>query len=87
MNESKAPPDLLESAAVLIERAMQRLNTKAGRCERCGSSHFENLTEARAHERLEQMPQRLRQAAVRLREDTTAARRGAKGTSHEDRNV
>ncbi len=82
MNHSQAPPELLESAAALIERVIKQLNTKGVKCKACGSAQHENITETRAHERLQQMPERLRQTAARLREDITAARRGAKGHDH-----
>jgi hypothetical protein len=69
MNESKAPPELLESAAELIKRAMNQLSNKRTKCKCCGFNVLDDATEARVHERLLQIPDRLVEMADRLRND------------------
>jgi len=66
-NESLPPPELLESAAKLIERAAAQMDARRYACLECGRGAYVSTSEGKAHERLANMPNKLRQVAARLR--------------------
>lgn len=70
--DTQSPAALLEQAATLVERALSKLNTDGEPCQSCGHMHFESMTERRTHDRLSEIPRKLRAAA----DDVLNARRG-----------
>jgi hypothetical protein len=67
-NRELSAPELLENAARLVERAMAKLDTKAGPCRTCGTEYYRSHKQFIAHRSLSATPERLRAAADRLRE-------------------
>lgn len=67
MNQEMGAAALLENAALLVERALGKMDTEQRQhCELCGSRRYRNITEARVHENLLAVPARLRTAAGKL---------------------
>ena len=65
MNQEMQVPDLLRSAARLIDRALDQLNLIEAPC-RCGRPCFENRDHAQVNEQFAATPGKLREAASRL---------------------
>ena len=59
-------PDLLRSAAALVDQALEQLDTRWDTCTECGIKHFKNVDHARVNERLSKTAERLRGSANRL---------------------
>ena len=66
----KTAQDLLCEAAQYVEAALAQLNTSAKNCGECGLKHYIKLSDARVHEQLNGLPEKLRRAAERLNGDT-----------------
>ena len=72
MNTSMKPPDLLESAATLVERALTQLDPTYGApCGTCGARRPKDRDHARVSENIGMMPERLRRGARILRGEET----------------
>lgn len=69
MNETRKAPELLENAALLVQRALDQLNADERGCPTCGRQSFVNNTEGRIKEGMLALPERLRNAAGRLRNE------------------
>ncbi len=59
-------PDLLRSAARLIERALIQLDVRESNCLECGTRQFRNLAHAKVYEVTTDKPRQLQEAASRL---------------------
>lgn len=68
MNEEMKAPDLLRSAARLIERAVIQLDTGSTTCEHCHVPKFKNLLHAKAYQQLTDQPHKLTNLAGMLEE-------------------
>lgn len=62
-NVEMAAPDLLRSAAKLIERAKKKLNVVEHKCGSCQNRVFENPKHARVFERITSIPSKLGELA------------------------
>ena len=72
MNRTKSAPELLENAALLIQRALDQMNAEEYGCKECVRKSFVNNTEGRLKEGMLVLPERLRNAAGRLRHEPGA---------------
>lgn len=70
MNRDMSPPDLLRSAAKLIERALVQLDTTSAPCPHCRTTLFRNLDHGRVTEQLVNLPGKLIQLAGRIANST-----------------
>lgn len=76
-NTEMPAPELLISAARLIERAAAQLNTTSRKCPCCNDDLYENLDHARvANQQLKELPEKLRAAAARIANPNPARSRG-----------
>jgi hypothetical protein len=65
MNKQMRAPDLLRSAARLVEEALKQMDMTETACT-CGARHFHNPVDAKVHEQFSETPRKLRDAADRL---------------------
>lgn len=70
MNTEMKAPDLLRSAAKLIERALVQLDTTSAPCPHCRTTLFRNLDHGRVTEQLSNLPGKLIALAGRIANST-----------------
>lgn len=73
----QSPQALLREAAVRIETALVKLDTRTYKCLECGAMKFVNFAHGKAYRHLTDLPDRLRRTADDL--DMKERRRGAIG--------
>jgi DNA repair exonuclease SbcCD ATPase subunit len=65
--------ELLREAARAIDAALRKLDMHSADCPTCGRKHFRNLTHARTHEQLVDLPEKLRRAAEKVEQSSAVA--------------
>lgn len=86
MNHTMNAPDLLRSAAVLIERALIQLDVSHDVCPTCTSVRYTNIEAKRVYDRFTDTPHKLVESAEAL--DDPAAAADKRRLGHEiERNI